>query len=358
VSVQSKEIFILGLESVGSQGNVGKNVLLDQVILSQYVLGTDDTNLEFEKSLISLIGLKSKLVFDGNVPDTAIIDSENTKLDSSDLVIAQNNLAFGGADIETVDELRVNLSNEYVRHNRNVSSDDLHNYISEVFFNYIAKNKILTFDDVKSANLLPKTELEKYWFNTIFVVALNKDGSNVINKSLRDLIVNHLDSMSFKMIGKKHEVIPATWMPIDVLIKYNKEKTANPAVIETQMRKNILDYFDISNHELGGKIIHSDVVAVLTVGGVTEIEVMLNKDPENKFLQKDYDIRVVESENQTRKEKLLELVRRDASLVKIFQPLFNTIKTDGTVEYNYSLDVQLDTYEFPRLSDIIIERAF
>jgi hypothetical protein len=52
----------------------------------------------------------------------------------------------------------------------------------------------------------------------------------------------------------------------------------------------------------------------------------------------------------------MTLVAKDPSLVKVFQPLFNVLKTDGTTEWSYSLDVTFGAYEFPKLGDIVIKR--
>jgi hypothetical protein len=359
-SINGKEMFIIGLEAVGKEGNVGKNVIAPEVIISQYILGNDKTDIEFERSLVSVIGLKSKVYFEGNTPNTTIIDSENTRISNTDLKISQNQLATGGRDIETVDELRANISNSFVRQNRNVSSPDIVRYINEVFSDYIIKCRVLNYDELIESNIIPTTELEKYWFNNVFIIGLNRDGSNNIPKNLRDFIINKLNSSPLKMIGKEHEVLPATWIPIDILIRYSKERTANASSIETEMKKNILEYFNFTNHELGDRIPHSDMVSAVKVQGVTEVEVMMNKDPNNQFNASDYivDIRGAGADASTlQRNKLMELVRRDPSLVKIFQPTFSTTYTTGITEWNYSLDVQLNTYEFPKLGDIIIQRA-
>jgi hypothetical protein len=359
-SINNKEIFMIGLDSVGSDGNIGKNIISPEVIVSQYILGNDKTDIEFEKSLVSVIGLKSKVYFSGKSIDTSIIDSENTKISNNDLKIYQNQLASGGANVETVDEIRANISNTFTRQNRNVSQNDLSRYIIEVFSNYIVKCKVLNYDELIKSNIIPKSEQEKYWFNNVFVIGLNKDGSNTISKNLRDVIVNKLNGSKLKMIGKEHEILPASWIPIDILIRYSKQKTANASLIENDMKKNILDYFQTSNHELGDRIPHSDMVAAVNVDGVTEVEVMMNKDPDNKFKASDYivDIRGTSSDSSVlQRNKLMELIKKDPSLVKIFQPLFSTTNTAGITEWNYSLDIQLETYEFPKLGDIIIQRA-
>lgn len=358
-SVNGKEMFIIGLDSVGSEGNIGKNILSPNVIISQYVLGNDKTDIEFERSLVSVIGLKSKVFFDGSAPSTAIIDSENTRLSNTDLTITQNQLAIGGGDVETVDELRSNIANTFVRQNRNVAATDTQRYIIQVFSNYILKCRVLNFDELKAANIIPESELEKYWFNYVFIIGLNSDGSNIIPKILRDTIVNKLNGSDLKMIGKQHEILPATWVPIDIVIRYSMTKTANPSTIETEMKKNIIAYFDPSNHDLGDRIPHSDMVTACKVDGVVEVEVMMNKDPGNKFNASDYVVDILGAGSDAevlQRNAIMQLIAKDPSLVKIFQPLFSTTFTNGVTEWNYSLDIQLNTYEFPQLGDIVIER--
>lgn len=358
-SPSKKETIIIGLSSVGREGNINKGVISPNVVLSRYILGNDRTTVEFEKSFVDLLGLKSKQFFDGNVPETSVIDSENTKLKTDDLVIYQHKNAFGGNEIETVDELRKNATNYFVRQGRNVSLGDYERFSEEVFSDYIVKTKTLTYTEIKEANLIPASELSKYWFNHIFIVALNRDGTNFISKSLRDSLLEKLNNSSAKMIGTAHEIVPSTWVPIDVVIRYKKSKFGNSDVIETEMRKNITDFFSVENHDLGARINSSDISKIINLDNVESFEVMLNRDDSNSLTYNDYRVEVFESDpdpEKIRRNKLMELVAKDPSLVKVFQPLFDTVDENGNQNWNYSLYIQLSKFEFPKLGDIIIER--
>ena len=355
----NKEMLVIGLKSIGKEGNINKGVLSPNVILSRYILGNDRTTIEFEKSFVDLLGLKSTQFFNGTLPSTSIIDSENTKLKPDDLTIRQNKNAFGGNEIETVDELRKNASNYFLRQGRNVSLGDYERFSEEVFSDYIAKTKTLTYTDIKNASLIPASEMAKYWFNHIFIVALNKDGTNVISKSLRDSLLDQLNNTSAKMIGTEHEIVAATWVPIDVVIRYKKTKFGNAEVIETEMRKQITDFFSIENHELGSRINSSDIGKLIDIDNVDSYEVMLNRDDNSSLTFNDYRVEVFESDpdpEKVRRNRLMQLVAKDPSLVKVFQPLFDTMKIDGTQDWNYSLYIQLSEFEFPKLNDIIIQR--
>ncbi len=360
----NQETLIIGLNSVGDQGNINKGVISPNPIVSQYILGNDNTDINFEANFVALLGLKSQQYFDGNTPSTSIIDSAGTALHQGDLTILQNVSAAGGNVVETPDELRKNASNYFVTQGRNVSTNDVLLYVQEVFTDYIQAADVLTYNDIQSAGLLSPTQLAQYFFNYIFIVALNKDGSNIISKNLNDTIVSQLENSAISMIGQAYAVVPATWVPIDILIRYTSVKSSNPETIESQMKQNISNWFDPNNHMLGETINASDIISLVnspTVPNVTAVEVMLNKDPGEQFTVADYTPSVspqaTEQEAiQARKNRLMQLVSKNPSLVKVFQPLFNSLQSDGTVHYDYTLNVQLQRFEFPQLGQIIIEQ--
>lgn len=359
-SIKDSEIVIFGLESVGNEGNITKGTLSPNVILSQYILGNDITSVDFEQNLINLIGLKQKLHFSGNSVETSVIDSEDTKLEFTDISITQNKNAFGGNNIESTEELRQNANNFFVSQSRLVSLDDYNRYIASAFTDYLLKTKVLSFKEAKEFGLIPPTEPANYWFNYIFVIGLNKDGSNTISKNLKDFLIDSLDKSTFKMVGVDHEIINANWVPIDIAIRYKKSKGGSYQNIETQMKNNLEQYFaDYSIHELGETVYHSTISSLIKVDNVETFEVMLNKNPDNKLQANDYNVNFSTSDadvNIARRNRLMELVAKDPSLVKIYQPLFDTLNVDGTREWNYSLDVTLEQFEYPKLGSVIIER--
>jgi hypothetical protein len=357
-----KETFILGLVSVGKDGNINKSTLDNKIIVSQYILGNDQTDIKFEDNFVELLGLKTKQYFNGSSPETRLVDSEGTKLQTTDLTIIQNQNAFGGNNVETVDELRKNSTNYFTSQGRNVSINDTLNYVEQVFSDYVVKAKVLDYESANEAGLIPASQNANYFFNHVFVIILNKDGTNTISKNLNDLIVSTLDSEPVKVIGKKHVVIPATWVPIDVLIRYKAKSYGNPDIIESQIKQSIGDYFNYSNHSLGETIENSYIGNLIsTIDAVDSFEVMLNKNPGNKLAPTDYvaSINTIYStQEQTdiaRRNKLMELVTKDPSLVRIFQPLFSSLNTNGTTSWDYSLKIELGPYEFPQLGNIILE---
>jgi hypothetical protein len=357
VTPVNQEMYILGLDSVGSEGNINKNVLSEEVIVSKYILGNDKTDIEFESSFVSLLGLKKTQYFDGSMPETRIVDSEGTKLNTSDLSIIQNKNAFGGNDVETVDELRKNAVNYFMQQGRIVSLDDYKKFSEEVFSNYIIKVNALSYEDIKDSGLIPEEELAQYWYNHVFIVGLNKDGTNIISKSLRDLLIEQLDNASAKMVGKKHEVIAAKWVPVDILIRYKKSKFGNYETIETEIRRSISEFFKTENHDLGEKIHVSQIRGLNDIDNVDVIEVMINKNTDN-FTASDYDVTalVEDDPEKVRRNKVMELVARDPSLIKILQPLFDTLNVEGERNWDFAQYVYMEQYEFPKVGEIVIER--
>jgi hypothetical protein len=360
-SISDTEVVIFGLESVGSSGNIVKGTLSQNIVISQYIVGNDVTSVDFEQNLINLIGLKSKLTFTGNNVETSIIDTENTKLNFTDLTITQNKNAFGGNDKETIDELRQNANNFFVSQNRLVSLDDYNRYIASAFSDHLLKTQVLSFKETKEKNLIPSSEPTNYWFNYIFIVGLNKDGSNTISQNLKNFLIDTLNNSTFRMIGVEHEIITATWVPIDIAIRYKKQKGGSYQNIETQIKNNLVEYFaDASLHTLGESIYHSKICSLISsVDNIENFEVMLNKNPNNKLQSSDYNVNFSTSDadvNIARRNKLMELVAKDPSLVKIYQPLFDTLNVDGTREWNYSLDINLEQFEYPKIGNVIIER--
>lgn len=359
VSPLNKEMIIIGLNSVGRDGNINKNTLSNTPVLSRYILGNDQTDIQFERSFVALLGLKSQQFFNGTIPDTRIIDSENTRLRLTDFQIYQNKAAFGGNEIETVDEIRKNATNFFVRQSRNVSKEDHQRFASEVFVDYITKVQVMKYKEIKASGLLSLDTLQNYWFNYLFLVCLNKDQTNVISQNLRATLLEQLNKSDVKIMGMEYEIVAASWIPIDVIIRYNKSRYGNPDVVETAMRQNISSYFNPDNHNMGDRIAISDIMKLVSVDNVESVEVMLNRDENNQFNANDYIVEISNSEKdpeKARRDKIMQLVAKDPSLVKVFQPVFSSLDINNVKEYNYSLDIQLSAFEFPKLGKIIIDR--
>ena len=66
------------------------------------------------------------------------------------------------------------------------------------------------------------------------------------------------------MIGVEHQIFTASWVPIDVVIRYKKAKGGSAQSIETTMKNNLIEYFaDASQHTMGEKIYHSKIASWL-----------------------------------------------------------------------------------------------
>lgn len=364
VNPKGREMYIFGLETVGADGNIPPNSLSDSVVLSKEILGDDNVTLQFEQQFIQLVGLKKDVFFasDERTNATTLYDSEGTKLTTSELTIKQNTSAFGGNFPETTEELRVNASTANLRQNRIVSLGDYKGYIDQAFSNYITKVQVLSYDELKESGLISENDLEKYWFNTVFIVALPKTG-NIITKDQRDLIINSLNDNANAMLTVDHELLSATLVPIDVRIKYKKKLNATGESVEAIMNTIVTNYFDRENRSMGEELHHSDLVSMLSdVQGIDYVEMSWNKDAGDKLSVSDYDIDAHTDVNETvqevKRRKVLELLAKDPNLLTIVEPLFDVTDTaTDTRTWLFSNNITMSKYEFPILGDTIIEQA-
>jgi hypothetical protein len=357
-----KEMIIFGLKTVGQYGNVVPNTVGPSVVLSKNILGDDDVTVKFEDQFVQLLGLKSQVYFaaDEQTNNTTIYDSEGTKISDKELVIKQPVPAAGGAFTETTEELRSNAGTANLRQDRVVSKEDYRSFCEQAFNEYIIKTQVLSYKEIKEAGILPAGEIEKYWFNYLFIVALPKFG-NVIPKTHRDFILSTLDTQFKAMSTVEHELVSAKLIPIDIRMRLKKGKTGNAETIQTTAKKLIREFFDRDNHEMGETIEYGSIAKlILNITNVSNAEIAFNRDDNNSLGESDYDVDAVTNPNETvqdvKRRKVLELLAKDPSLLTIVDPLFD-IKNTATGErtWVFSQNLTLNKFEFPILGDIIIE---
>lgn len=357
-----KEIIIFGLRTVGKNGNIPPNTLNPALLLSRNILGDDDITIQFEQQFIQLIGLKTDAFQASNAQTnpTSLYDSEGTNLTENELTIKQPSPAYGGNFVETTEELRSNASTANLRQDRIVSLEDYKSFCEQHFSDYITKVQVLSYKELEESGFIKDFELEKYWFNYIFIIALPKFG-NEIQKIQRDYILTTLNKRYKAMATVEHELFSASIVPIDVRIRVKPMKLANIATIEANIKNGVREFFNKENREMGETLEVSQLQKiVLDTVGVSSGDVAIFKDVGNKFSASDYDTDGVTTAQETvedvKRRKILEILGRDPSLVKIIDPLFD-VKDTKTGERKWLLtgNVDLNKYEFPELGDIIIE---
>jgi hypothetical protein len=356
------EMYIFGLRTVGSDGNIPPNSLADSVVLSKEILGDDNITLQFEQQFIQLIGLKSETFFasDERTSSTVIYDSQGTRVDSDILTIRQNTPAFGGADPENTEELRFNASSANLRQDRIVSLDDYATFTKSAFNDIILKAQALSYREALEAGFVESDD-PKFFFNYIFLVVLPKVG-NEITKKQRDYIVNTLDERFKSMTTVEHEVFSAINVPVDVRVRFKPTRLGNVTSVQTNIQRVVRDFFEKNKRNLGETLHHSDLVTDITnnVSNVDYVEIAWHKDVDDKLTPSDYDIDAVTDVNETvaevKRRKILELLAKDESLLTIVEPLLDvTDSTTGEREWVFTFNLKLERFEFPVLGDIIIE---
>jgi len=357
------EIYIFGLETVGQYGNIPPNTLSESLTLSKQILGDDNITLQFEAQFIQLLGLKRKSSYvaaNERTDPTALYDADGTRLTSEELTIKQPTSAIGGAFPETVEELRRNASTSNLRQNRLVSLGDYKGFIEQAFNDYIIKAEVLSYDELKESGFLPEDDIEQYWFNTIFVIALPRNTES-LSKDVMDLITESLNSNITTMLTVEHKVFSATKVPIDVRVRYKPLSYSSRESIDASIRTIINNFFDENNHEMGEEIKHSDLLTDISVlTGIDYVEVAMHKDVGDVLKETDYDIDAVATSTKTvqdvKRAKILELLAKDPSLLTIVEPLFDVTNTETNERtWVFTLNINLNKFEFPILGDIIIE---
>lgn len=356
------DIIIFGLSTVGQDGNIPPNTLSPSVVLSENILGDDNITIQFEQQFIQLVGLKTDVfsAAGASTSPTALYDSEGTQLTQKELAIIQPSPAFGGVFVETVEELRSNAGMANLRQDRIVSLDDYKSFCDQFFSTYIIKTQVLSYKDLQDSGLLQPFELAKYWFNFIFIVALPKFG-NTIEKVQRDFILTTLDKRFKAMATVEHELLSAKLIPIDVRVLYQITNIGNPATIESQIKTGIRSFFDRSKHELGETLEVSQIQKiVLDIPGVNSAEVAINRNDNNVLSPADYKNDAIVSANQTveqvKRQKILEILAKDPSILGIIDPLFTTTDQNGKREWSFTGDIKFGKFEFPDLGNIVIEQ--
>lgn len=355
-----KEIIIFGLDSVGKDGNIPPNTLSSSILLSQSILGDDDVNIQFEQQFIQLIGLKTDAVFASgeNFSTTSLYDSEGTHITETELKVLQFNPAFGGNFTETTEELRSNASSANLRQDRIVSLEDYRTFCNQYFSDYIIKTQVFTYKDLINSNFNKLVNMSNYFFNYIFILALPTHGNSIL-KIHRDYILNTLNTKFKSMATVEHELIQGVMVPIDVMIRFKPTKFGSPTTIQAQINNLITNYFDRNNHDFGETLEIGPIEKiVLNIPEVENAEISLNKNT-NNLSPSDYVVNATTTATQSitdiKRQKVLEILAKDPDLIKLVDPLFSVTDNTGKQNWVLSQNINLNTYEFPILGNIITQ---
>jgi hypothetical protein len=139
-------------------------------------------------------------------------------------------------------------------------------------------------------------------------------------------------------------------------------KFSGALTIKTGIERVIRDFFRMENRNLGETLKHSEIVKLIldSVDGIDFVEIAMNKDKGDKIKADEYNVNATVESNQTiaevKRRKILELLGKDPDLIKIAEPLLD-IKNPITNkrEWVFSVNIEMNKYEFPLLGDIVIE---
>jgi len=355
-----KEIIIFGLRTVGIDGNIPPNTLSDTIVISENILGDDDITINFEDQFIQLVGLKKDAYFasGAQIQVGTIYDSEGTQITEEILSIQQPTNAFSGANIETVEELRANAGSANLRQDRVVSLDDYASFCNQMFSDYLIKTQVLSYKEIAESGFISADELTKYFFNYIFIIGLPRYG-NYLTKQQTDWMLDTLNNNFKAMATVEHQIFTAKYVPIDVRVRFKKLKNASGESIKTAINKAINDYFLADSHELGETLHYGELEkTILNLAGVQTAQIAMNRNIglSTSDYVTDAVVTGVETVQQVKRKKVLELLAKDPSLFTIIEPLFDIRNpTTNVKEFQFTGDIVLSRFEFPTKGNIIIE---
>lgn len=233
-------------------------------------------------------------------------------LPNSNFTVSQNEVAIGGSEPQTTDEIRNYVSAFSRTQNRVVTKQDYEDLLISSFGQFIYKAKVLNHSEVftndlqkfsvrltssqlstlndalsavgytpteRSTILYSPTPSDKLvYYNNVYILLVPKYGS-YITDTLKDQIDTYLSS--YKMVVTNHLYLDPEYIPINVTINYKKITGTNrtTAEIEMDLRNIILNFFSKSERDLGELLIHSDLVDLLNnVSGVKTIILGLQRN--------------------------------------------------------------------------------
>lgn len=347
-SPRQNRVNIIGMRTAGGEGNVSSDGIKDVVNITNFSGKIFKTQKFFEK---------------GGVRGSSLTDENN-----NDVVFEfkKGYGSVGGANLETIEELRNNIGRTVRAQNSFVSENDYKDLLQKEFGDILADVRVTNYSKAQDIGIITETEAEKFYFNSLFIVTAPRKGINLLQYE-KEQILDLLRSDTNVMVTVTHSIIDAELIPIDVLVKYSKDLTKSASVIESNIENKIYDFFDRNKRSIGETIHMSDVVEVCKVEGTTSVEVMLNKDVEDQYDAGDYDrdipndLYTGEKSKEHLKATLLNRLEKEGLLEK-YQPLFDiegkpddiTGKTERS--WTQSGNVAMEPKEFPILGDIIIEQ--
>jgi hypothetical protein len=359
------DIVVIGLECVGSQGNIGENILSPTVVGSLNFNATDVNTADVQESFISLLGVKADEFFSGR-SNPVLIDYQGLDVNGTDLSIVQLGGALFGSDPEGTESIRKNTQTAHTSQLRTVTNSDYKSALKQQFGDFLVDVDVFNYKQAQEAGLLSEDEVAKYYFNTLFIMMIPLFGTS-FNILQRETINKFLEERVRKHTTIDTVVLEPTFIPIDVIVSYSVKEGFSAIDVKDDISNGILDFFDRRKRALGETITSEAIRNNITSSGLAGLSMQLNKDPNNEFSNIDYDVDIIPEQYESKFADVQETQLQDAikseirtlldkGLIQVNQPLFDVQSPDGSRDWVFSGDVRLERFEFPLLGDIVTEK--
>jgi hypothetical protein len=360
------KIVIIGLQCVGEEGNIGENVLSNEILGSLNFLTSNIVTDSVEKAVIDLLSIRRSAFF-GGLASTSLIDYNNNIITSSDLTAVQLGVGIMGTEPEDIESIRVNSQFAYISQNRLVSPQDYKTLITNEFSNFIRDVEVYNYKEARDAGLIASDEIATNYFNTLFFMMVPMFGTS-FTISQKQLIYDYINDKTRKSSTIESVVLEPTFVSIDVTVSYSQTVNASPLEVRNNITNGIYQFFKRQNRSLGETITSYAVQQSINQNGLTQLTLQLFKDVDNKNTASDYKVDITPDQYQSnysdvQAKNLDEVVKKelrnllDKGIIKLNVPLFNIETTTGATQRPFSGDIVLQRFEFPILGDVVIEKV-
>jgi len=359
------KISIIGLETIGEEGNIGENVLETQIIGSLNFETSNIVTQDVEEALIDLIKIKRDAFFSGN-SSSVLLDYLGNEVDSSKISVVQVGVGMFGSEPEGVESIRHNAKLSHTSQERLVTKEDYKSLIFGKFSNFIVDLEVFNFKEAAAAGLIPQGENPFNFFNTLFFMMIPSFGTG-FTLAQRETINTFLSDNIRKHVTVDAIILEPTFIPIDVIISYANQIDFSPLEVRNNISSGVLEFFKRENRKLGETITLYSIGQNIIQTGMTKFNMQIIKDEESQFTPSDYDVDIRPSEFEDKfadvqQKKLEEAIQKEIrnligkGLIELKQPLFDVQQPSGQREWKFTGDIVLNRFEFPILGDLVIER--
>jgi hypothetical protein len=305
--------------------------------------------------------------FEDGTNNAKIEDSAGNFIGRDQFIIKQPHRGFGGADIEDIESVRANAKTAFLRQKRLVSENDYESYILERFNNFLLDVKAFNFTQAKSFGLVGGGQQDKYWYNHIFILGIPLVGEELTLLQQKE-ILRAVNEASNKFQTFEIEIFTPSFVPIDVIFRYKPKLGSSAVDIETNIKKDITKFFDRRNRVLGEILTVEQIKQAVNTDNLDSFELMIQKDSNRNLSAEDYDVDIsvdqyvdkLASVTQTNldsitKKELSRLLSNEEKLIKLFNPLFDIQKEDGSRDWIFAQTIKLQQFEMAVLDNIVPE---